>query len=83
MLTAADVSDVEAEEPVAENNTTAAGASAEAGAAEALDKDLCYMCSGSIPRLVTFTLWHCSHCGHSSGHINCCYRAARYILGFS
>ncbi len=36
MLTNADVSDVEAEEPVAENNPTAAGANAEAGDAVAL-----------------------------------------------
>ncbi len=49
-------SDVEAEEPVAENNPTAAGANAEAGDAEALRKGLCHTCFGQIPRLVIFTL---------------------------
>ncbi len=71
MLTDADVSDVEAQEPPAENNTTAAGANAEAGDAEALRKDLCYTCSGQIQRLVMFIFWHYSHSGHSSGYIKC------------
>ena len=40
MLTNADMSDAEAEEPVAENNSTAAGANAEAEHAEALEQQL-------------------------------------------
>ena len=78
MLTHADVSDVKAEELLAENNTTAAGANAEAGDAEALNNDLCYTCSGQIQCVVIFTLWHCSYSGHSSNYINCWYWAARY-----
>ena len=38
MLINADLSDVEAEEPLPENKTTAAGANAEAGDAEAFGK---------------------------------------------